>query len=298
MNIITRDGSVMEFNPNRIFNAISKAFNACGYSMSNEVIQKIVDDVPIWDNIHIEEIQDQVEEILSDWGYNDVAVEYKLYRRDRALIRQQKNELMKQISEKLNATNIVNQNANVDEESFGGKIGEATRVVTKNDALNNKMSNMAKCNHENNEIYIHDLDSYSVGEHNCLSIPFDDLLAKGFTAKQGDVRPAASINTAFQLIAVIFQIQSLQQFGGVSATHLDWTMVPYVRKSFYKHWCDGNKYIMHNEEVNCFNLNTPIQDYPVNDVYKYAYDMTERELEQAVEGMYHNLNTLQSRSGN
>ena len=69
---------------------------------------------------------------------------------------------------------------------------------------------------------------------NCLSIPFDDLLANGFNTRQTDVRPANSINTAFQLVAVIFQLQSLQQFGGVSATHLDWTMVPYVRKSFYK----------------------------------------------------------------
>lgn len=69
---------------------------------------------------------------------------------------------------------------------------------------------MAKNNHLNNMIYIHDLDSYFVGSHNCLSIPFDDLLAKGFNTRQTDVRPANSINTAFQLVAVIFQLQSLQ----------------------------------------------------------------------------------------
>lgn len=44
---------------------------------------------------------------------------------------------------------------------------------------------------------------------NCLSIPFDDLLAKGFTTRQTDVRPAGSVNTAMQLVAVIFQLQSL-----------------------------------------------------------------------------------------
>ena len=58
-----------------------------------------------------------------------------------------------------------------------------------------------------------DLDSYACGMHNCLTIPFDDLLAKGFNTRQTDVRPANSINTAFQLVAVIFQLQSLQQFG-------------------------------------------------------------------------------------
>lgn len=51
------------------------------------------------------------------------------------------------------------------------------------------------------------------GNHNCLSVPFDDLLANGFNTRQVDIRPANSINTAFQLLAVIFQIQSLQQFG-------------------------------------------------------------------------------------
>ena len=115
--------------------------------------------------------------------------------------------------------------------------------MTKQYALDNLISPMARQNHENNEIYIHDLDAYAVGMHNCLSIPFDDLLAKGFNTRQIDVRPANSINTAMQLVAVIFQLQSLQQFGGVSATHLDWTMVPYVRKSFYKHYAEGMRYI-------------------------------------------------------
>ena len=87
--------------------------------------------------------------------------------------------------------------------------------------------------------------------HNCLSIPFDKLLKDGFATRQTDVRGANSINTASQLVAVIFQIQSLQQFGGVAATHIDWTMVPYVRKSFNKHFRDGLKYVesLTDEEI-------------------------------------------------
>ena len=92
------------------------------------------------------------------------------------------------------------------------------------------------------------------------------------------------------------------QFGGVSATHLDWTMVPYVRKSFYKHYCDGVKYIgsIFESVYDHINPELPIdsEEYPRCDIYEYAMDMTTRELQQAVEGMYHNLNTLQSRSGN
>lgn len=141
---------------------------------------------------------------------------------------------------------------------------------------------------------------------NCLSIPFDDLLANGFNTRQTDVRPAQSVNTAFQLLAVLFQLQSLQQFGGVSATHLDWTMVPYVRKSFYKHFRDGIKYVTNiSFEKNEGSFDPAKQS--IHDsfyksfgdpAYEYAMDMTTKEINQAVEGMYHNLNTLQSRSGN
>ena len=129
------------------------------------------------------------------------------------------------------------------------------------------------------------------------------MLANGFNTRQTDVRPAQSVNTAFQLVAVIFQLQSLQQFGGVSATHLDWTMVPYVRKSFYKHWKDGMKYVEHTDPC-CDNANSDkisIDDMGYKEfggAYQYAMDMTKKEVYQAVEGLYHNLNTLQSRSGN
>lgn len=206
------------------------------------------------------------------------------------------------IKEKLEATNIQNQNANVDEMSFGGRMGEARSELTKAYALNNIVSEMAKNNHLNNEIYIHDLDSYAVGMHNCLSIPFDDLLKNGFNTRQTDVRPARSINTAFQLVAVIFQLQSLQQFGGVSATHLDWTMVPYVRLSFSKHFKEIMKYMSdYHIQYSIDPREISIDDERYKEhpkAYKYALEATEKELSQAVEGMYHNLNTLQSRSGN
>ena len=177
--------------------------------------------------------------------------------------------------------------------------------MTKRLALEHLISPMARYNHENNRIYIHDLDAYYVGSHNCLSIPFDKLLATGFNTRQTDVRPAGSVNTACQLVAVIFQLQSLQQFGGVSATHLDWTMVPYVRKSFAKHFKDGIKYCCPESRYDLDSLPKELSfdDPEANEsfnapAYKYAMDMTEKEIHQAVEGLYHNLNTLQSRSGN
>ena len=310
MVVIKRDGREVEFDKNKIINAINKAFIEIDKTLSNDaevISNNIANFIESRDRtMSVEEIQDIVEHKLMASKRKDVAKTYVKYRYLRGMARDQYKELMDTVAEKLTATNVQNQNANVDEVSFGGRTGEATDVVTRSYALNYLVSPMAKENHMNNEIYIHDLNAYAVGSHNCLSIPFDGLLANGFNTRQTDVRPAQSVNTAFQLVAVIFQLQSLQQFGGVSATHLDWTMVPYVRKSFWKHYRDGMSYLEEDNNSEIFTMKASDYKRSINDefwkayskAYKYAIDMTERECYQAVEGMYHNLNTLQSRSGN
>ena len=304
MKVVKRDKSIESFQWGKVEGAIGKAFASCGMETPEGFIECMIGkyhDIEEDDSltIGVEEIQDDIENCLMA-SYPDVARSFIIYRYNHKLIRENRDKLIKGLSRKLNADDVENQNANLDEYSFGGRMGEATRLVTKQYALDYCMSRKSRRNHLNNEIYIHDLDSYAVGEHNCLSVPFDDLLSKGFKTRQTDVRPANSINTAFQLVAVLFQVQSLQQFGGVSATHLDWTMVPYVRKSFAKHYADGLKYI---ERITAeeYNPEKSIDDasYQSHEsVYRYALDLTWRELSQAVEGMYHNLNTLQSRSGN
>lgn len=305
MNVIKRDGSVVPFESEKIYSAVSKANTdlsddqkipeAYLKAITASVVNKCE---KLGVALHVEEIQDLVEKEIMSVGYLDAAKAYVIYRYKRTLARQNQT-----LTEKLTASNVQNQNANVDEASFGGRLGEAASYVTKQYALDHLMSKMAVRNHLNNEIYTHDLDSYAIGSHNCLSIPFDKLLANGFNTRQTDVRPAGSINTAMQLVAVIFQLQSLQQFGGVSATHLDWTMVPYVRLSFFRHYKDGLAYICKKVWENPPSKDDvkamPIDGLLYQDVEaaKYAMDKTIQELEQAVEGMYHNLNTLQSRSG-
>lgn len=233
----------------------------------------------------------------------DVARAYIRYRYMKEVAREYKADFFEAIGDKLAAKNVANQNANVDEHSFGGRVGEASDAMMKEYALNFCMSKMARENHLNNQIYIHDLSAYAVGSHNCLTVPFDHLLEKGFNTRQVDIRPANSVDTAFQLVAVIFQLQSLMQFGGVSASHIDWTMVPYVRKSFAKHFLDGVKYFSNNnilyskEELYKTPIDSPLYSEQPN-AYKYAMDMLKKELSQAAEGLYHNLNSLQSRSGN
>jgi ribonucleoside-triphosphate reductase len=333
--VLKRDGTLVDFDKNKIINAINRAFiEVDGTLYETDTAADIADEIEKKASyfndpsigIMVEEIQDEVEKYLMRSSRPDVARAYIRYRYKREIARKQKSDFMNAVSEKLECRNVKNQNANVDEYSFGGRMGEANRVLTKQYALDYLISERAKFNHLNNRIYIHDLDSYAVGMHNCLSIPFDDLLAKGFNTRQTDVRPAGSVNTAFQLVAVIFQLQSLQQFGGVSATHLDWTMVPYVRKSFMKHYIIA--YVktlddfytlklmeMSNEELDVWydenkdkylkELNLTTEEFYFNNRVNLDWKLsqsaifdTKREIHQAVEGMYHNLNTLQSRSGN
>lgn len=306
--VIKRDGHLDNYDPQKITTSIEGANERVKRAdrATTDEINQIIQYIETLDRsrIKVEDIQDIIEEQLVNLGKYRLAKSYITYRYKKSLARDQYNTFMKTIGEKLKAENVQNQNANVDEKSFGGRVGEATRVMTKKYALDYCMSDMAKANHINNEIYIHDLDSYAAGQSNCLSIPFDDLLAKGFNTRQTDVRPANSINTALQLVAVIFQLQSLQQFGGVSATHLDWTLVPYVKKSFYKHYLDGLEFLgepVSDDFYKKLNNEMSIEDElykQYTTVYNFALKMTIKETYQAVEGMYHNLNTLQSRSGN
>ena len=316
VQIIKRDGTKVPFDKEKIIVAINKALvevdgvlyetdTATDIAEEIYAIASLFQDRPLT----VEDIQNAVEDYLMRSERRDVARSYIRYRYKKEVARNYTNDFINAIKEKLNASDVQNQNANMDESSFGGRTGEASSVVTKQLALDYIVCNKSKENHLNNEIYIHDLDSYYVGSHNCLSIPFDKLLAEGFKTRQTDVRPAGSVNTAFQLLAVIFQLQSLQQFGGVSATHLDWTMVPYVRKSFYKHFIKGLKYcesktmnILSDELKkkinNTLSIDSELYKAPFTKAYEYAMDQTISEIHQAVEGMYHNLNTLQSRSGN
>ena len=339
-----RDGSLVPFDLSKIKNAILKDLKAIHHEGNIDDIathyanrvdglcrEKYLGKSDIFD---IENIQDTVVQVLASEGEVRAVIAYCEYRYQHKLERE--HRIKKTYEDKLMAKNVVNQNANIDEYSGGGRSGEAANVYEKQYALEHCMSKLARTNHENNEVYIHDLNKYAIGFHNCLSIPFDDLLSKGFHTRQGDVRPAGSLNTAMQLVAVIFQLQSLNQFGGVSATHLDWTMVPYFRKSFMKHyivawaksqdsfgdtdfiklydetytdavgvirsvfdeWCDKNKdsfFAATGLTKDDFTLaNKKKLD---NKLYNSALCDTLQELRQAVEAMYHNLNTLQSRSG-
>ena len=321
------DKSLEPFMVEKVLKGVEKAYASVNEDMKPGVLDCIIgkykdeDDEKIVD---ADEIQDEVEKCLME--DNKVAAKsYILYRYTNKIRKDKFNTNVKSILKKLMAEDVQNQNANVDEHSFDGRVGEASSFVNKKIALDGYMSRKSRKNHLNNEVYIHDLDAYVSGKHNCLTEPIDLLFAKGFVTRQADVRSPGSVATALQLLAVVFQLQSQDQFGGVAAGHLDWSLVPYVRLSFYKHFMVGLKFVenMDNDAIAKFKkefFSLPNDDdfkfleedtidkrkhisidnkiYKSHEkAYDYALSMLKDEVFQSVEAMYSNLNTLQSRSG-
>jgi ribonucleoside-triphosphate reductase len=191
------------------------------------------------------------------------------------------NDLLKQFNKIVESADydLLHENANLNGESFSGKMSKFGTESAKWYALNNIIPKHLVQAHKNGRIYIHDLDHYAVGSHNCIFIPFTKLLKRGFNTGHGSVRPPKSIRAAMSLVAIIFQAQQNEQFGGVGANMLDYDLAPYVELSYKKHLKDANEYVDENL------------------IEEYAWKMTVDETYQAAEALIHNLNTMNSRAG-
>lgn len=220
--ILKRDGRRKQFDKQKIVNAIKMAFESTqgeefdeyAETKANNIADYIEQKVNESENMmSVEDIQDLVENGLMSCKKKNVAREYIKYRAKRNELRSKRSEFNRIIGEKLTASNVQNSNANMDEYSFGGRMGEAGSELAKKYALENIISKKFADLHNNNICYIHDLNSVAIGSHNCLTIPIDDLLKNGFDTRQQTIREATTVSSALQLIAVIMQCQSLVQFG-------------------------------------------------------------------------------------
>lgn len=171
MKVIKRDGRVVDFDKSKVRLAVLKAFldvEGEETPYAKEKAREIANYIEgLERDLSVAEIQTLVEDKLMSSSRKDVARTYINYRYLHDLAREDYKTLMDAVAEKLSASNVQNQNANLDEYSFGGRVGEATDVITKEYALKYCVSDMARKNHLSNEIYIHDLNSYAVGMHNC-----------------------------------------------------------------------------------------------------------------------------------
>ncbi|MBU5670285.1 anaerobic ribonucleoside triphosphate reductase [Paenibacillus brevis] len=195
---------------------------------------------------------------------------------------------------------VLRENANLNGESFSGKMSKLGSEYAKWYANHFVMPPRVVQAIRDNVVYVHDLDQYAIGTTNCIFIPFERLLREGFNTGNGSVRPPNSIMTAMALVAIIFQSQQNAQYGGVSANKLDHDLAPYVAKSFSKYFRKGLEYFEEGEftaelgEVHMGRTDLKEQ-YPRT--FKYAMKETEAEALQGAESLVHNLNTMSSRAG-
>ena len=311
--VIKRDGREESFNQNKISNAITKAFIEVDGEVDNKsesIINKITTEIATIkkNKMSVEDIQDIVETKLMGSSRKDVAKAYILYRNERTKVRDRNSKLVKKVMERINSEVDNRSNANVDEKSFSGREKEASSDIGKMMALDfDGLSKEVANAHKEWLVYQHDLEKAVYGIHNCLFLNFQEIFNYGFRTRNGDVRPPTSFSTACQLVAVAFQCQSQVQFGGVGSIHLDYDLAPFVKMSFYKHYLDGMKYVCKcsqealDEAESWIKARKPgIDDWHMKtdaDAYYYAIDMLEKEGKQAAQGLYHNLNTLESRQG-
>ena len=305
--VIKRDGREKKFNSSNICSAIGKAFIEVDGEINDNakaIIDRIANQISELnkDKISVEDIQDIIENKLMQSSRKDVAKAYILYRNERTKIRDRNSKLVKSVMKRVKSEVDDRSNANVDEKSFSGREKEASSDIGKMMALEfNGLSEDVAEAHKIMLVYQHDLEKAVYGIHNCLNLNFQEIFTYGFRTRNGDVRPPTSFSTACQLAAVAFQCQSQVQFGGVGSIHLDHDLAPFVKMSFAKHFNNGLEYIEGIDvENSTFTGLRSIDDsayknYPK--AYRYAMDMLEKEGKQAAQGLYHNLNTLESRQG-
>ena len=178
MVIIKRDGTKEEFNADKIFNALTKAFEACGYTSVENVIRDMVSEMRFWDNITVEEIQDEVEETLYNYEYFDVARAYSIYREEHKkarFIRSRLNYMDTYKDSDVNASTSseTDANANVASKNVANLEGEVYKVT-------NRIIQRQRMKDELNKLYpgqelgrqyIKDLENYIIYTHDEASTP-------------------------------------------------------------------------------------------------------------------------------
>lgn len=194
MQVVKRDGSLQEFDSNKIVEAISKAFNACCPDENRDVINAMVSDMHLWDGITIEEIQDVVIETLRDYGYDDVASAYSQYRSEQSRLREiiakisyqdnyiNSSENAATSSETDGNANVVSKNvATLESEDRKRENREIQRYRMKKKLklLYPELSSQYARDLDSHIIYTHDEASTSVLKQYCMAVSLYPLMLEG-----------------------------------------------------------------------------------------------------------------------
>ena len=314
-----RDGKIVNFNPDKIAEAIAKAglateeFKSDRAKALSEKVLKRAEEIIKTRTPSVEQIQDIVEEILMESSFKKTAREYIRFRQERSRIREAKSDLMniyKTIShaDASEDSDVKRSNANVDGNSAMGKMlqfgAEGSKVFAKTLLLRPDIA----AAHDNGDIHIHDLDFYATGTLTCCqSDPFVLFENGGFNTGHGHLRTPNSIGSYAALAAILLQANQNEQHGGQSIPNFDYAMAPGVDKSFRKalkrnlekyNKFAGKKLSLEVKDTIKYGDDEKLKKakWP-KEIVETSNEDVERETLQAMEGFVHNLNTMHSRAG-
>lgn len=290
MQVIKRNGTTEEFDRNKIFKAAMKAAIASDVEGFEPRAEAIAIDIETLltgaetEKVNVEEIQDLLEiDLYAIADSPTIAKAFILFREKRKQERDKANRYARIIKSRAISPESANNkaNANLDENSFSGRMYEASEDLWKETALDDFMPAEIAALHRNGELYQHDLARFALGQHNCLTVNLKPLLENGFITRHVTLRAPSKFSTACQQVAVIFQILSQHQFGGIASGHIDRDLAPFVAKSREKLVKKYGSIEMVSQEAREEQIEKDLQD----------------ELHQGAEALIHNLATLQSRPG-
>lgn len=304
--VIKRDGRIVEFNKNKIFNAISKAMQNTENGVDSFLIQKITEDISQTGNVEmtVEAIQDMVEMELMNSPRKEVAKKYISYRDQRNVARKAKtcNMFLEIIETKSNE--VTRENANMNADTPAGMMMKFASETTKPFVDDYLLSPEAKEAVLSNYIHIHDKDYYPTKSLTCVQHPLNKILENGLFAGHGESRPAKRIETASMLACISLETAQNEMHGGQAIPAFDFYLAPFVRKSYIEE-------IKILENINGQNYEH-LYDYVIKDYVKeelghkkgderivqHAINRTVSRVHQSMEAFIHNMNTIHSRGGN
>ena len=194
MFVIKRNGIKEQFKKEKIQEAINKAFNALNWKINSDIIVKIVDEIPVWDGITIEEIQDSVIETLRDFDFDKVADCYSAYRSEQSRLREIERKINYQDSyissgENAATSSETDGNANVTSKNVATLESEDRkrenreiqryRMKHKLKKMFPEIASQYVADLEHHIIYTHDEASTSVLKQYCMAASLYPLMLEG-----------------------------------------------------------------------------------------------------------------------
>jgi ribonucleoside-triphosphate reductase len=293
MKIFKRDGTEVEFDKQKIVNAIMKAAARCiehpedGGKVLAETISFEIETI-IMNNIDfirydVEHIQDLVVKKLLSSNYNGIAEQYISYRAIREEQRNVYNNLDVQLEGIVNLTSEDTvANANKDAKVFNTQRDLVAGVVYRDFALRKILPQDVAEAHKKGELHYHDLDySPFAGMYNCCLINFEGMLKDGFVLGNAHIESPKSLRTAVAVVAQIVANVSSNIYGGTTFNRIDEVLAEYAEMSYQKHLETGYDWVNLSEAA----------------VLAYAEQMTLKEIFDCMQGLEYELNTLYNANG-